>query len=140
MLGEAKTLTVPNEFIYLPLVLDNLNISLRFWIQSKWAGPKYQNFNSSRKSLRLHLIPATEYFVFEINRDQSFIWGTPKIFGVLCPPTIDVLLHFYYQIFENFRKFGVLCLSIFFEKVPKKFLKFLKLFQNQKKLSFLYPN
>ena len=67
---------------------------------------------------------------------RVFLRGTPKIFGVLCPPTYPLFIAFLRKNFRKISKFGVLCLAIFLEKFPnisRKFPESFQLFQNRKK-------
>ena len=62
--------------------------------------------------------------------------GPPKIFGVLCPPTSNVLFVFQERIFENFQNLEFYVRAFFSKNSPKfskNFLKFFQLFQNWKK-------
>ena len=61
--------------------------------------------------------------------------GTPKIFGVLCPPTIDVLWRFYLQSFKKFQNLEFYLLQFFsknLQEILKNILKFFELYQNRK--------
>ena len=61
--------------------------------------------------------------------------GTPKIFGVLCPPTIDVLLHFYYQIFKIW---SFMPLN-FFRKISQKISEIFSTFSKSKQTVIFVP-
>ena len=76
------------------------------------------------------------------NPNQSTIWG-PQKFLEFYPPQQLMFYCIFINKFSKLSKFGVLSPSIFsknFPKFPKKFLKFFQVFQNRKKLLFLYPN
>ena len=86
-------------------------------------------------SRTIHMIPH-----WMLDRDEFGGGETPKNFGVLCPPTRYVLLHFKKEFSKVFKIWSFMSDNFFLKNSPKfskNFLKFSQLFQNRKKLLFL---